>query len=49
MISVQLLSGDMSMGADGTVTYIDGNRIYAFGRSVFGCGIDGSSRLRARK
>ena len=31
MISVQLLSGDMSMGADGTVTSIDGNRIYAFG------------------
>ena len=31
MISVQLLSGDMSMGADGTVTYVDGDRIYAFG------------------
>jgi hypothetical protein len=31
MISVQLLSGDMSMGADGTVTYIDGDHIYAFG------------------
>src|SRR5579871_6072265 len=31
MISVQLLSGDMSVGADGTVTYIDGNRLYAFG------------------
>jgi len=31
MISVQLLSGDMSVGADGTVTCIDGNRVYAFG------------------
>jgi hypothetical protein len=31
MISVQLLSGDMSVGADGTLTAIDGNRIYAFG------------------
>ena len=31
MISVQLLSGDFSMGADGTVTYIDGDHIYAFG------------------
>jgi len=31
MISVQLLSGDMSVGADGTVTYVDGNRVYAFG------------------
>ena len=31
MISVQLLSGDLSVGADGTVTAIDGERIYAFG------------------
>jgi hypothetical protein len=31
MISVQLLSGDWSIGADGTVTLIDGNRIYALG------------------
>ena len=31
MISVQLLSGDMSVGADGTVTAIDGDRLYAFG------------------
>ncbi len=31
MISVELLSGDMSAGADGTVTFIDGDRIYAFG------------------
>jgi hypothetical protein len=31
MISVQLLSGDMNIGADGTVTYVDGNRVYAFG------------------
>ncbi len=31
MISVQLLTGDMVMGADGTVTYVNGNRVYAFG------------------
>jgi hypothetical protein len=31
MISVELLAGDMSAGADGTVTCIDGDRIYAFG------------------
>jgi len=31
MISVQLISGDMTVGADGTVTAIDGDRIYAFG------------------
>ena len=38
MISVQLMSGDMSVGADGTVTYIDGNRIYAFGHRFLGVG-----------
>jgi hypothetical protein len=31
MISVQLMTGDMSVGADGTVTHVDGDRIYAFG------------------
>ena len=31
MISVQLISGDMTVGADGTVTAIDGDRLYAFG------------------
>ncbi len=38
MISVQLVSGDMSVGADGTVTYIDGNRIYAFGHRFLSVG-----------
>ena len=31
MISVQLVSGDMSVSADGTVTYVDGKQVYAFG------------------
>ena len=31
MISVLLMSGDISFSADGTVTAIDGDRIYAFG------------------
>jgi hypothetical protein len=39
MISVELLSGDMSAGADGTVTLIDGDRIYAFGHRF----LDGGS------
>jgi len=38
MISVQLLSGDLSVGADGTVTHIDGNRIYAFGHRFLDIG-----------
>jgi hypothetical protein len=38
MISVQLLSGDMSVGADGTVTAIDGDRVYAFGHRFLAMG-----------
>ena len=38
MISVQLMSGDLSVGADGTLTYIDGDRFYAFGHSFMGVG-----------
>ncbi|MDX2152716.1 MAG: SpoIVB peptidase S55 domain-containing protein [Bryobacteraceae bacterium] len=38
MISVQLLSGDMAVGADGTVTHIDGNRLYAFGHRFLSVG-----------
>jgi hypothetical protein len=38
MISVQLLAGDMSVGADGTVTYVDGKRIYAFGHRFLSIG-----------
>jgi hypothetical protein len=38
MISVQLLSGDMSISADGTVTYVQGNRVYAFGHRFLDAG-----------
>jgi hypothetical protein len=38
MISVQLMAGDYSVGADGTVTYIDRNRIYAFGHRFLDIG-----------
>jgi hypothetical protein len=38
MISVQLLSGDLSIGADGTVTEIDGNRLFAFGHRFLAVG-----------
>jgi hypothetical protein len=38
MISVQLLSGDMSISADGTVTYVQGNRVYAFGHRFLDSG-----------
>lgn len=38
MISIQLMSGDMSVGADGTVTYVEGNRVYAFGHRLLSIG-----------
>ena len=38
MISVQLMAGDLSVGADGTVTHIDGHRIYAFGHRFLAVG-----------
>jgi hypothetical protein len=38
MISVQLMAGDMSVGADGTVTHIDGTRLYAFGHRFLAVG-----------
>jgi len=38
MITVQLLAGDMSVGADGTVTHIAGDRVYAFGHRLLAMG-----------
>jgi hypothetical protein len=38
MISVQLMRGDLTIGADGTVTHVDGNRIYAFGHRFLAVG-----------
>ena len=38
MISVQLMTGDLSVGADGTVTHVDGNRLYAFGHRFLATG-----------
>ncbi|MDQ6676344.1 MAG: hypothetical protein M3Z09_03510 [Acidobacteriota bacterium] len=41
MISVQLMTGDLSVGADGTVTYIDGPNVYGFGHRFLGLGPTG--------
>ena len=38
MISVQLMSGDLNVGADGTLTYIDGTKVYGFGHRFLGTG-----------
>jgi SpoIVB peptidase S55 len=38
MITVELMSGDMAVGADGTVTYVDGKHVYAFGHRFLDAG-----------
>jgi len=38
MISVLLLTGDMTISADGTVTYVDGQKVYAFGHRFLSIG-----------
>jgi hypothetical protein len=38
MISVQLMKGDLNVSADGTVTYVDGKRVYAFGHRFLAAG-----------
>jgi hypothetical protein len=38
MISVQLITGDLASGADGTVTYLDGEKVYAFGHRFLSVG-----------
>jgi hypothetical protein len=37
-VGVELLSGDGEMGATGTVTHIDGDKVYAFGHPFFNVG-----------
>ena len=38
MITVQLMTGDLAIGADGTVTHIEGRKIYAFGHRFLSVG-----------
>ena len=37
-IGVALMTGDLEIGATGTVTEVDGNRVYAFGHPFYGLG-----------
>ena len=37
-VGVSLIGGDLEMGATGTVTHIDGERVYAFGHPFYGLG-----------
>jgi SpoIVB peptidase S55 len=37
-VGVSLVGGDLEMGATGTITHIDGQKVYAFGHPFFGLG-----------
>ena len=37
-VGVSLVRGDLEMGATGTITYVDGNKIYAFGHPFLNLG-----------
>jgi hypothetical protein len=37
-VGVALMTGDLEVGATGTVTEVDGNRVYAFGHPFYGLG-----------
>ena len=37
-VGVELVGGDLEMGATGTITHIDGDRVYAFGHPFFNLG-----------
>jgi hypothetical protein len=37
-VGVALMSGDLSLGATGTVTHVDGNKVYGFGHPFYNLG-----------
>lgn len=47
-VGASLLRGDFEMGATGTVTYVDGTRVYAFGHPFLALGPARMSMTRAR-
>lgn len=47
-VAVQLVSGDMDMSAIGTVTYIDGNKVLAFGHPIYNLGSVDYAMTKAR-
>lgn len=47
-VAIQLISGDMDMSAIGTVTYIEGNNVLAFGHPVYNLGSVDYAMTKAR-
>jgi hypothetical protein len=47
-VGVSLMSGDLELGATGTVSYVDGDRVYAFGHPFLALGPTSFPMTRAR-
>jgi hypothetical protein len=47
-VGVSLMSGDLELGATGTVSHVDGSRVYAFGHPFLGLGPTAFPMTRAR-
>ena len=47
-VAAQLVSGDLSMAAVGTVTYVDGNTVLAFGHPLYNLGAADYGMAKAR-
>jgi hypothetical protein len=47
-VGVQLITGDLNLAATGTVTYVDGNRVLAFGHPMYNLGPVEYALTRAR-
>jgi hypothetical protein len=47
-VGMSLVRGDLEMGATGTVTYVDGNRVYAFGHPFLNLGPTSYAMTQAR-
>ncbi len=47
-VGMSLMRGDLELGATGTVTHVDGNRVYAFGHPFLNLGPTSMAMTRAR-
>jgi len=47
-VTLQLVSGDLDLSAVGTVTYVDGNKVLAFGHPLYNLGSTEYAMARAR-
>jgi hypothetical protein len=47
-VTLQLVSGDLDLSAVGTVTHVDGNKVFAFGHPLYNLGASEYAMARAR-